>query len=399
MINRVNYGGTDMKELAKRSAAFILCLLLTAGLCACGGNTEKKSEEFRTPKIFEDITEKTGIHMEVEMEEEGTEMELYRKKDNLYVDYEDDETNVIVITDGETITVLDPASKTGVQSEVDDDAQEQLDSMAESFESIYKAGDSDTGWKKGTVKYDGMEYESEEAGDEDDKTQFLYNDDGELVYVISEKDGETSAIKIKALDNDIPKDIFEVPDGYTISGGGDTEPEPAPAPKTDDSKKDNKSTTRIPTPSGKEVTFTNEDHGYQFKVDSAYATKIDDYSMKVFTYKDGQVPYFSLSLMQNRSGQSDEQLLEGVGKQIIEREGDNLVKGPIANTVQAGSRKIKGIEWIYKSEDGTKEYVGVQYTELIGNFFYTWTGVYENGDTVTPAAIEHAMATFEMLAT
>ena len=387
-----------MKTLLKRSAAVMLCVFLAAGLCACGTSSDKKeSGQFRTPEIFKDITEKSGIHMEVVMEDDDTELEFYRKKDNIYVDYKDDETDVIVITDGETVTVLDPATMTGVQAEADKDTKKDIDSMAESIESIYEMAGADLEWKKGTVKHNGMEYESEEIGDKGDTTKFLYNDDDELVYVISETDGEEQAMEIKALDNDVPKDIFEVPDDYTITD--DQEPEPEPEPKTDDTKKDSKSTTRIPTPSGKEEMLVNQDHGYQFKVDSAYDTKIDGYDMNVYTYKSGQVPFFKLSLMQNRSGQSDEELLEGVAESIIKREGDKLVTGPISNTVQAGSRKIKGIEWIYKSEDGTKEYVGVQYTEVIGTFFYTWTAVYEKGDTVTPAAMERAMSTFEMLAT
>lgn len=385
------------KTSLKHGLGLLLCVALTVVLCACGSGTKEETNTFRTPEVFKDISKRTGIHMDVVLEEEDKAIELYRKKNDLYVNYEDEETSMILITDGKIVTVLDPQTKTGEQAEVDESIQEELDTIEKSVGNIYKIAKADADWKKGVVKHNGMEYESEEVENEKQKTQFLYNDDGELVYIIAETDDETSAMEIKEIDNKVPDDIFEVPDNYTIGGGQDTSPEPQT--DIDDGKSDKKQTTRVPTPSGKEVTFTNHDHGYQFSVDSAYDTEIDDYSMKVYTYKSGQVPFFSLSLMQNRSGQSDEELLEGVAANIIKREGDKLVKGPISNTVQAGSRKVKGIEWIYKSEDGTKEYVGVQYTELIGTFFYSWTAVYEKGDTVTPAALERAISTFEMLAT
>ena len=381
-----------MKKMMKRSLAIAISLMMVLAMTACG--SEKKDDEFRTPKLFDSITKKTGLHMDFELEDEDTKMDFYTKKDNVYMDYDIDGEKAIIIVDDEYVTVLDPANKTGDRIEMTDDVEEQIDKLSVSVDKIYDMADVDKGWKKGTVKQDGMEYESEEVGDDKKTTKFLYNDDDELVYVIAEEGDDKTVIKINAFDDKVPKDIFEVPDGYTINGSGDSNPEP----KTDDNKKTGSS--GMPSPSGKYATYTISS-GYQFDYDTAYTVDENeaDKITRVYTYEKGGVPFFYLSLIQNRSGQSAQELLSGVGNQKVKDLGDKLVKGPITNTVQAGDRKIDGLEWIYKSDDGSKEYVGVQYTEVIGTFFFNWCAVYETGDTETPKALEHAMSTFKMLAT
>lgn len=381
-----------MKKMMKRSLAIAISLMMVFAMTACG--SEKKEGGFRTPKLFDSINKKTGLHMDFELEDEDTKMDFYTKKDNVYMDYDIDGEKAIVIVDDEYVTVLDPTAKTGDRIEMTDDVKEQIDKLSVSVDKIYEMADVDKGWKKSTTKQDGMEYESEEVGDDKKTTKFLYNDDDELVYVIAEEGGDKTVIKFNAFDDKIPKDIFEVPDDYTINSGGDSDPEP----KTDDGKKSGSS--RMPSPSGKYETYTISS-GYQFDYDTAYTVDENeaDKITRVYTYEKGGVPFFYLSLLQNRSGQSAQELLSGVGNQKVKDLGDKLVKGPITNTVQAGDRKIDGLEWIYKSDDGSKEYVGVQYTEVIGTFFFNWCAVYETGDTETPKALEHAMSTFKMLAT
>ncbi len=383
-----------MKQFRKRSWALALSLIMVISMTACGsGDDQKGGEELRTPKLLSEINEKKGIHMDFSIDEgeEGDviDMEMYRKKDDIYVDYNEGDVHVIIISDGDTATVLDPSTKTGAQAEMDDSTEEEIENMTEDMDNILDLDDDDLDWKKGTAKQDGMEYDSEEVEEKGATIKFLYNDDGDLAYIISEKDDTESVMKIKAFNNEIPKDAFDIPDGYNITGG-DSNPSPKTDGKTD--------TKRLPSPSGKYATYTIRS-GYSFEYDTAYTVEEKDDTTKVFTYKKGQVPDFWLFLMQNASGMTARELLTGVGNEKVKNLGDKLVKGPIANTFDAGDRKIDGIEWIYKSDDGTKEYVGVQYTEVIGNFYFIWNAVYEPGDTETPKALEHAMKTFKMLAT
>lgn len=402
MLSTVSVGGgepqkgTVMKHMRKRVLAVVLSLIMAVGMTGCGSGGDKKdSGELRTPELLSGISEKKGIHMDFsidEGEDDVIDMEMYQKKDDIYVDFKEGGVHVIIISDGETATILDPSTKTGVQSEMDDATEEEIENMTEDMDEILDLDDDDLDWKTGTVKQDGMEYESEEVEKKHATIKFLYNDDGDLAYIISEKENDESVMKINAFDNEIPKDAFDIPDGYDIQGGtSDTTSKKGQDTKTD-------SNDRMPSPSGKYETYQIRS-GYTFEYDTAYSIDEDDDTTRVYTYKKGGVPFFYLWLMQNGSGSTARELLSGVGNQKVKSLGDKLVKGPITNTFDAGDRKIDGIEWIYKSDDGTKEYVGVQYTEVIGTFYFNWCAVYEPGDTETPKALEHAMKTFKMLAT
>lgn len=375
-----------MKRWMKRSIAVVCSLLMVIGMTACGKEA-KKDDEFRTPKLFDSITKKTGLHMDFEIEDEETKMDFYTKKDSLYMDYEIDGEKGIIISDGKLMTVLDPATKTGEQAEIDDSTKESIDQLSVSVDKIYELAADDGEWTKGTAKQNGMEYESEEVENDGDTTKFLYNDDDELVYIISKDDDDKEVIKVNAFDDKVPDDIFDIPDDYTI-GGGDSNPEPQP--KTDTSG------TGTKTPTGSYKEFADTTHGFKFEVDNAFATKLDGETMNVYTGKEGAFPMFKHFIMQNSSGQTDEQLLTAVGNDIVKREGSNLVKGPITNKFNANGRTIKGLEWITNSNG--KQLVQMEYVEQIQTFFHIWTASYYSGDTVTPAALEHAIETFEMLA-
>ena len=77
-----------MKKMMKRSLAIAISLMMVFAMTACG--SEKKDSGFRTPKLFDSITKKTGLHMDFELEDEDTKMDFYTKKDNVYMDYDID---------------------------------------------------------------------------------------------------------------------------------------------------------------------------------------------------------------------------------------------------------------------------------------------------------------------
>ena len=90
------------------------------------------------------------------------------------------------------------------------------------MDNILEIGQMDIKYEKGTVKLDGMEYDTEEVVNGDSTIKFVYNDDGKLVYIIR-MDGTTETdIKITAFDEDVKESQFDIPDGYTSTSEADT---------------------------------------------------------------------------------------------------------------------------------------------------------------------------------
>lgn len=130
-----------------------------------------------------------------------------------------------------------------------------------------------------------------------------------------------------------------------------------------------------------------------FEVDKSFTAETNNGTVRVYTGTSGQVPYFMLGLTSNSTGQTDEELLTGVGQKAMEQYGDKIIKGPVANTVQLHNRQIKGIEYVI--QDGNSQKAVYQYAEDIGGTFFIWTGVASFDDMVTPAAMQHAMDTLQ----
>lgn len=120
------------------------------------------------------------------------------------------------------LTVLDPVNKIYEQREITDDVEKQLKTVTSGMDNILEIGQMDIKYEKGTVKLDGMEYDTEEVVNGDSTIKFVYNDEGKLVYVIR-MDGTTETdIKITAFDGDVKESQFDIPDGYTSTSEADT---------------------------------------------------------------------------------------------------------------------------------------------------------------------------------
>ena len=137
----------------------------------------------------------------------------------------------------------------------------------------------------------------------------------------------------------------------------------------------------------------NEQEGYMFEVSPSFATESSGSTARVYTAKAGEAPFFTLSVMRNPTGQTEEELLSGVGQKAIEEYGDKITKGPVPNTVQLHNRQIKGIEYVV--QDGGKQKAVYQYAEVINGSFFVWSGVASADDTTTPSAMQHAMDTLQ----
>lgn len=149
------------------------------------------------------------------------------------------------------------------------------------------------------------------------------------------------------------------------------------------------------TTSGKYTTYVNQEEGYQFEIDSSFTAETNGSDVRVYTAKNGQVPYFSLLIMKNTTGQTPENLLNGMGQKVLEEHKNDLVVEPTANTVQLSNRKVIGFEYAYANSG--KTYGVYTYAEEISGALFVWTGLAPADDIITPQALEHAMDTLQFL--
>ena len=140
----------------------------------------------------------------------------------MYLDATSGEDRFLYIVKDDILTVLDPVNKIYEQREITDDVEKQLKTVTSGMDNILEIGQMDIKYEKGTVKLDGMEYDTEEVVNGDSTIKFVYNDEGKLVYVIR-MDGTTETdIKITAFDGDVKESQFDIPDGYTSTSEADT---------------------------------------------------------------------------------------------------------------------------------------------------------------------------------
>lgn len=201
----------EWKKWIPAMTALCTMALLVAG---CG------DKESLTEKTFKSITEKTGVHMEVEQLDSGsrTIIGVAKKGDHLYASVEAGGQKAIILSDGRTITTLDPASKTMVKEEINEAYQKQLDQIASGTDAIMAAGESVSGdYEEGSVKYDGEEYATETFRDGEDEAVFGYKD-GKLGYFALTRGGQKQVLKINALDGEVDEALFLIPEGYTAAG-------------------------------------------------------------------------------------------------------------------------------------------------------------------------------------
>ena len=167
------------------------------------------------------------------------------------------------------------------------------------MDNILEIGQMDIKYEKGTVKLDGMEYDTEEVVNGDSTIKFVYNDEGKLVYVIR-MDGTTETdIKITAFDGDVKESQFDIPDGYTSTSEADTSISSTSTEKNNSSS--DTSTEKNNSISGNSTGITdkeiiNEEGGYSFKTADYNIISKNGEVTTVYTNSKEQVPYF-LSLI------------------------------------------------------------------------------------------------------
>ena len=195
-----------MKKFIKKYLSGVMVLFLSFCLAACGSTAGKKSvSTFKTQELFSKYSKDKGIHMGISMKNNGTDIsvDIYQLGEKMYLDATSDEDRFLYIVKDDILTVLDPVNKVYEQREITDDVEKQLKTVTSGMDNILEIGQMDIKYEKGTVKLDGMEYDTEEVVNGDSTIKFVYNDDGKLVYVIR-MDGTTETdIKITAFDGDV----------------------------------------------------------------------------------------------------------------------------------------------------------------------------------------------------
>ncbi|MEA4921904.1 MAG: hypothetical protein VB031_00905 [Eubacteriaceae bacterium] len=204
----------------KKIIMLVLAMTVALAMTACGGgnsggsSSEETAPQTKTAKVYDGITESTGIHMDVEMtvSKQTVKMDFQIKGDKLYADATVDDQHVIALDDGEDFYALMPDTKVGYKT--DDDTlglEDSMEEMADISDDINKSKCTE-----GTKEIDGKTYDTEEFANEDDSAIFCYDGDT-LCYIIAKNDSTETQMKVNAIDNKVDESLFKVPSGYSIT--------------------------------------------------------------------------------------------------------------------------------------------------------------------------------------
>lgn len=236
----------------KKLVALLVSALLVFSLTACGGKTEPATTDIEIPAASQpaaadaapqadpapvpqtepDAAEaplgegmgawlnsksgkfysqfKNGMYMEYEMETEGTEMTIVTatKGDKVYMENKmGGQSAGVTIMDGETMYIIDHASKTVIKMSSQINNQEMVETMVEE-EDVDPAS-----FKAGKREIDGKTYDTEEWSIDDAKSVLCFDGD-RLAYIIGEAQGEEMVIKVLKTDNKVDDSLFVIPADY-----------------------------------------------------------------------------------------------------------------------------------------------------------------------------------------
>ena len=155
-----------MKKFIKKYLSGVMVLFLSFCLVACGSTAGKKSvSTFKTQELFSKYSKDKGIHMGISMKNNGTDIsvDIYQLGEKMYLDATSGEDRFLYIVKDDILTVLDPVNKVYEQREITDDVEKQLKTVTSGMDNILEIGQMDIKYEKGTVKLDGMEYDTEEV--------------------------------------------------------------------------------------------------------------------------------------------------------------------------------------------------------------------------------------------
>jgi len=241
----------------KKLFALLLAMMMVLSLAACGGGDDEKapSNEDKTPSSSQQkpqstpaptvdkpeetddgadaeeeipfgmagfLGTKTGrfysqfadgrMYMEYEMEMEGQTMTMISAT-NGEKNYSETKMGGAAVSasvmDGETMYVIDHASKMVIKMGLQADAQTIAGTVLE--ESDVDMGDL----KTGTREIDGKTYDTEEWIVEGAASIFCFDGD-DLAYMIGAFEGEEMVMKIVEASDKVDDSLFEIPEDYTV---------------------------------------------------------------------------------------------------------------------------------------------------------------------------------------
>ena len=372
-----------MKKFVKKYLSGVMVLFLLFCIAACGSTAGKKSvSTFKTQELFSKYSKDKGIHMGISMKNNGTDIsvDIYQLGEKMYLDATSGEDRFLYIVKDDILTVLDPVNKIYEQREITDDVEKQLKTVTSGMDNILEIGQMDIKYEKGTVKLDGMEYDTEEVVNGDSTIKFVYNDEGKLVYVIR-MDGTTETdIKITAFDGDVKKSQFDIPDGYTSTSEADT------SISSTSTEKNNSSSD---TSTEKEI--INEEGGYSFKTADYNIISKNGEVTTVYTNSKEQVPYFNVVTLKKESGDTIDEHLDRLSEVVMDKYKNRIASPPVKVSAQLTGRTAYGIEYSYSTEDGKNTIKVSHYVDDLGDAWASWAAVYYPGDAVTLSELQEAM--------
>lgn len=410
----------------KQIISVLMTVMLILSLSACSSSilpikkseseasTESKKSESRVKNIFKDINEESGIHMKYSVETNGVniEQDIYKKGDQLYEDTLAGDTRVVMIVNASTVYMLDDSSKTAIKADLTEEQKTQIESAMSSVDGIFEAGTSNEEFTEGTVKIDGMIYDTEEYSSDEASGKFVFNDDGDLVYVMASAGGQEVKIKIDVLEGNVPDKQFEIPEGYQVVdiNGKPVTDNPADKSGTDETKSEastaNSSGTDTTggsasdsnsTPTAQNLqTVTSEAGGFSFRTGSNYIINISGQYVDVYLKTQSTAPAFHVYPMIQVNDQTVDDFNDATIEQVKKNQQNKLTGEPEKITITVNDKEIKGFRYSYSTDDGKDIVMAENYLDLIDGTFYSWGCSYMKGDSVTPVELRSAMQSFQL---
>lgn len=352
-----------MKKKLRIFLVTLFAIVMTAGLTGCGS-------ECKTPELLSEIDFDNGFHIATETAVDGdkTSVDMYQRGEDFNIEVVTSESSFGYIYKDQELTVIDNDAKTAEVTEMSEEIALQIAEFALYGDTLKALASEDAEFTKSAMSIEGMEYEAEETQLSEAVTlKFLYNDEGNLAYMVREAGSEENIAKITAIDGEVTDDNFQVPEGYTGLGVGN----------------------------GATVQVVNSAGGYSFITSqSNKVNKVDERTM-VYTGS-GDMPYINIFIMDKGSTENVDGLIDAAIKQAQDKYQNRLPAVPASKTLNFNGYTAKGIEYSYSTVDGTDMICVEQYYIGMGSKWISFIAEYNSTDSVTPAAVYEAMATIKL---
>lgn len=359
-----------MNKKIKLLVVTALTLIMAIGMTSCGSAD-------KTQKLLSEIDFDNGYHIATETVVNGgtVTVDMYQRGDDFKVDAKTSAGDFIFLYKDNVLTLMDPTTKKADVVEMSEELSMQLAVFTSNGDLLKYLAEEDREYTESTMKLEGMEYDTEETEiSEGVIMKMLYNDEGNLAYMVRVNESSESIIKVLALDGDVSDEDFEVPKEYSVSG----------------------SSTGSSGSSAGLVEVVNTAGGYSFMTSNMNrVNKVDERTM-VYTNSSGDIPYFNVFIMDKGSTQNADSLLDAGIKQAQDKYQNRLPATPVKKTQKFNGYSASGIEYSYSTVDGTDMIMVQQYYIGMGDKWISFTGEFYSGDEVSQAEMYEAMATLKM---